>query len=228
MVEQGTGCLIIMFPEDVPCEIVKKKRQLVIGVTGISTSGKSIIADYLKEELGLRVIPLDEFFAMMRLPRAEFKGETIGDWDRPESIDWNDVARKFNETEDPVVVVEGFILFPDQKMPKIIDALIDIEFSEDEFEVALTRRITRGFQCEVPSDWQENPMKDKVSFTCAYFKDFVWKRALEHPEYRLPPNWNKPLLRLSATQDIEENKRRAKEFVTEFVSNKTSKKCILL
>ena len=214
-----------MFPDSPPCEIAKRKGQLVIGISGISASGKSTIADYLASEFQIPVLHLDEFFAMMRLPRAQFHGQEIGDWDLPESIDWNEFARQFNATDAPVVIIEGFILFPDTKMPKIVDALIDIEFNESEFSIALERRISRGFECPVPEDWESAPIRDKVCFTCAYFRDFVWKRAFEHPEYRCPEIWTKPLLRLEATGNLDDSKKRAREFVACRLAEKRKSHC---
>lgn len=190
---------------------------MIIGISGPSTSGKSTIADFLKQNLDAEVFYLDEYFAMLSLPRSEMYGQEIGDWDKPESIDWELFMNDLNACNSSLVIIEGFILFGNQSMHSRIDALINIEFEESDFPIALQRRIQRGFHEEVPEDWEQNPTGNKVNFSCAYFKNIAWKRAFEHPEYRKPVDWNRPTLTLSATADINDNCKRALEFARDLI-----------
>ena len=185
---------------------------MIIGISGISTSGKSTIANFLQEKLQAKIFSLDDYFAVLSLPRAELNGQEIGDWDLPESIDWDTFLSDLDSCTSPLIIVEGFLLFGNETLHSRIDALINIEFTEDDFQIALERRIERGFHSSPPKNWEEEPIADKISFSCLYFKKFVWERALKHPEYRCPAAWNRPRLVLSATSELGTNCALALEF----------------
>ena len=78
------------------------------------------------------------------------------------------------------------------------------------------RRVKRGYDEDVPPDYNENPLSSQVHFCAYYFKNYVWKEAFLHPEYRLPSNWKKPLFQLSATAPLEENYEATSNFVANF------------
>lgn len=186
---------------------------MIIGISGVSTSGKSTISDFLKQNLNAKVFSLDEYFAILSLPRVKLHGQEIGDWDRPDSIDWDTFFSDLSVCTDFLIIIEGFLLFSHENMHSQIDALINVEFTENDFQIALERRISRGFHSSVPDNWEQCPTANDINLSCSYFQNIVWKRALDHPEYRHPRNWNRPYLALSATADIADNCKMALSFV---------------
>ena len=94
----------------------------------------------------------------------------------------------------------------------MLDAVITIEYDDSEFEISLQRRITRLFNVDFPKDFDENPEKNEINLECAYFKDIAWKRAMQHPEYRVTKR-NIPKLIIRATDPIDANIAKAEDFV---------------
>ena len=190
-------------------------KPYILCISGISTSGKSTIAKDISEKFGYKIIPFDDYFIdFAKIPKFQMDGQTIINWDLPESIDWDLILSDLQKLDPKKkYIIESFIPFASPQIEPLVDSLIDIEFYQTDFEVALKRRVFRGFNEDVPSDYNENPMSSKAHFCAYYFKNYVWKEAFLHPEYRLPLHWDKPLLRLSATDPLEDNLKSAYNFV---------------
>ena len=188
---------------------------MIIGVSGISCSGKSTVSEYLARAMSCKVISLDDYYHLERcaVTRVQIDGRDVGDWDNPHVIDWDSFIHDIKAEKSRPLIVEGFLLCFSEPIMDLIDRLITIEFSRDDYQIALKRRIYRGFHEDVPPDYMEDPFRTRVTYECRYFHDFVWKRGFDHPEYTHPPEtWRKPVLVLKSTDPIEINNERSASF----------------
>jgi len=179
---------------------------IIIGISGPSTSGKSTISKVLSSELSCKVICTDFYFKVnSELPRIEIKGQMCLNFDSPDSIEWNYLLEEIEKhKEDPYLILEGFILFANPEIEKIVDILISIDFKADDFQIALERRLNRRGS-SVPADYLDDPFKNEYNYLAYYFQEIVWKNYANNPHYITPLTWSKPILKLSATDEIEEN-----------------------
>lgn len=194
------------------------KKPFIVCISGISTSGKTTISRHLSHEYGFKVIHLDHFVVddYSKLPRFDYKGVSGINYELPESIDWNEFISVLQSLDpNEKYIVDGFIPFYSNELCKFVDRLIDIEFDESEFNEALNRRVKRDTGSDVPMDYNVNPNNSSAHYCAFYFLNFVWKEAFSHPEYRVPLNWNKPLLKLSATAPIKDNCIQSEKFLND-------------
>lgn len=197
-----------------------RNKPFILCISGISTSGKSTVSNYIEKKFGFGVIHLDDyvFNDRKKLPKFSLENVTGINYELPESIDWESfVSDLMNLNKYKNYIIDGFIPFYSNEILSFVDCLIDIEFNENEYSVALQRRVKRDTGNNVPDDYESYPMKSSAHFCAFYFKNFVWKEAFLHPEYRLPLNWNKPFLKLSATSPIENNCNESVKFLSEIL-----------
>ena len=191
-------------------------KPFILCISGISTSGKSEISENLKKNYGFQIISLDDyvFYDDNILPKFTLNGISDINYEDPKSIDWDEFISTL-ENLDPTekYIIDGFIPFYSQKVESYINCLIDIEYNKTEFKEALRRRVQRDTGSDVPKDYEKNPNQSDAHFCSFYFKNFVWKEAFLHPEYRVPVNFSKPLLKLSATSPLKENFEKSGKFV---------------
>ena len=196
-------------------------RKLIVGISGPSTSGKSTIAKRLSEIYKAKIFCLDEYFSFSEKGIQVFHETQIFNYDIVESIDWNlfynDIIKYYNNNDFDIIIIEGFLLVGDERISKITDIVINIEFNDCDFNLALERRIKRGFNEDVPKDYHENPTIDKIHFSCIYFEEIVWSEMKKHPEYRIPREWKKPCLKLNATDDLDNNIKISTKFVNDCI-----------
>ena len=200
-----------------------EKNQLIIAVCGPSTSGKSSLVRYLKGEIQKRKINveslnIDRFFKKPKdMPKVNVRGRIFLNWDLKESVNWDALYKKVSEINSDVLLLDGFILFADQRTLDIADVCIVFEYNlATDFEIALGRRVHRihEFQdVQIPKDYLTNTHSNGLNQLCAYFHDVVWPEMLKHPEYRVPIHYSKPLLKLSATESREYNYSTALRFI---------------
>ena len=188
-----------------------------IGVAGITTSGKSTLADALKKKFEAVHITSDDFYFQENFRKTILRGKEVNDWDTPDGINWNEFESYCEKIKGDLVFIDSFLLFYSEKIENMLDAVIVIEYDESEFEIALQRRTSRLYNVNFPKDFDENPEKSEIHFECAYFKDIAWNGALRHPEYRYTKR-NIPILKLRATASIEENIARAEEFIKKHIT----------
>lgn len=203
--------------------VSKKANQLVIVFCGPSTCGKStivkeILNSYRSDSQFISVIVLDHFFYKENhLPKTHMRGKMISNWDLKNSIDWEAFYRRISETYSPVILIDGFIPFADDRTRKIVDMVVSFEYNiNTDFDIALGRRIHRckSFSnCTIPHDYLNNPFGSHLNYQCAYFHDVVWPEMVKHPEFRKPINWKKPLLVLSATDNFNSNFLKTMKFL---------------
>jgi len=106
---------------------------VIIGIGGVSRSGKSSLAESLLEIPGkIRVISLDDYtFPEDMLP--EIKGRP--DWEIPEAYDFDlllDEIRKEQQVYDHTII-EGILIFYDPRINQLFDRRIFLTLSRTEF-----------------------------------------------------------------------------------------------
>lgn len=198
-------------------------KPFICCISGISTSGKTTVAKYLRKKYGYKIIHLDYYVHddYSRLPHFNLQNVTGINYELPETIDWDQLVSDLqNMDQSEIVILEGFIPFYSQEIQDCVDCLIDIEFNENEYNEALRRRVERDTGSDVPDDYEIYPDQSSAHNCAFYFKNFVWKEAFSHPEYRLPKNWEKPLLKLSATASIRSNKNESDKFLSSVLKNR--------
>ena len=142
------------------------------------------------------------------------------------------------------LIIEGFLLFGDPKIFDFIDILITINFNvKTDQELAFKRRINRykrnsllydkgssiseetikkinEEEEEIPEDYETNPDKNNLNHLAFYFNHVAWPHIENNEELVCPKNWKKPVLKLSATGDINQNIKQSIDFIEQ---NKPSK-----
>ena len=115
------------------------------------------------------------------------------------------------------------MLFADQRSYDLVDISILIEYNVDtDFDVAIQRRISRypwRNEFEYDENYLQNPFKNKLNRQCAYFHEVAWPQIVMHPEFNEPKNWTKPILTLSATNDIQKNTNLAFDFLQQYIKS---------
>jgi len=115
----------------------KSKGSMIIGIGGVSRSGKSFLADELrklfeKTEKSVRVLPQDIFV----YPESEIPliHDHI-DWECPESIDFEKFIRdiKKSESENDITIVEGLMVFWNHDLLDLFTIRIFIGLDKNEF-----------------------------------------------------------------------------------------------
>jgi uridine kinase len=130
----------------------------VIGIGGGSGSGKSVIAEELRQRLAplrLEVMNQDRYFhEASRLPRHSSRdgGREWPDHNRPESFDgdrlWEDVRRARNGNLD-VLIVEGILVLYDERLRKLMDLKLFVDTDPDERIVRRIRRnLAKGYDLD--------------------------------------------------------------------------------
>ena len=199
--------------------------KIVIAFCGPSTCGKSTVIREIVNHYNsgfISVISLDNFFYQPeQLPKTQLYGQTINNKDLKESVDWESFFHKVSEIKTPVLFIDGFITFADERSFNIVDICISFEYNtETDFEVALKRRVRRKDcfkNAEIPGDYLENPFITQLNYRCIYFHDVVWPEMIKHPEYRKPLNWEKPLLVLPAINELQKNVNESLMFLHPYI-----------
>ena len=106
---------------------------MIIGIAGMSRSGKTTLAKQLQARLkSSTVLHLDDFvFPENELPTITRHGETRTDWEDPSGIDFRRLEKAVlhAKTVFQYVIVEGFMLFYDEKIRQSLDRKIILTIS---------------------------------------------------------------------------------------------------
>ncbi|EAY15987.1 hypothetical protein TVAG_262370 [Trichomonas vaginalis G3] len=188
-----------------------------IGISGISTSGKTTLANALVKHFNCGYCCADKYYNrdQSSFPRIPFLGDMIAEWDSPQCIFWDKFENQVESMQDDLIILESFLLFYSKKVGDTIDGLIALEYEEIDLPIALARRVKRVTGEEVPKDYKENPKKSEAHWESNYFEQIAWPYALKNPEYREPKDYKKPVLRLKATAPLEDNITAAINFINE-------------
>jgi len=138
----------------------------IIGIGGISRSGKTELANSLVKALAPKsavVLSQDEFI----MPEEEIpmiNGHI--DWEVPESIDFEKLKKtilKEKQASD-FVIVEGLFAFTDPQIHKMYDFTIQLHISKQEF----VRRKNSDLRWGKEPDW---------------YVEYVWKSFLKYGQF---------------------------------------------
>jgi hypothetical protein len=189
---------------------------VVIAIAGASTSGKTTLTEWISSQHKCSVVELDRYFLHpAEMPHVLIAGQEYGNWETPESVAWDLFFQDFDAVRrQPLVIVEGFILFGHPGTAPLCDALITLKYEPSEMEIALGRRLRRGFGEAPPANYRDAPTESRAHFAAHYFERVAWPAMVGHPEYTDPPGWRKPRLALRATDDIAANRAAAGAFVS--------------
>ncbi|MEQ9404955.1 MAG: hypothetical protein RIM99_15290 [Cyclobacteriaceae bacterium] len=108
----------------------------IVGIGGVSQSGKSSFAKSLAENIQrsgkcVSVFDMDEFV----LPEEQvpqINGRT--DWELTESIDWDRLIQDVDQCKSEILIVEGIFVFSDEARRIPYDYLILVETDRDTFQ----------------------------------------------------------------------------------------------
>ncbi|MGR3812326.1 uridine kinase family protein [Jiulongibacter sp. NS-SX5] len=138
---------------------------MLIGIGGVSRSGKSTLANllvthYRKNGKKAIIFHQDDFvFPETQIPKV--RGRT--DWESPESIDHDLLYELVSEFKDrfEVVIVEGLFAFYDEKLNELFDKRLFVKISKRSFFIRKVADRRWGY---VPT----------------WFVDHIWKSYLKY------------------------------------------------
>jgi uridine kinase len=149
---------------------LNKKNVIIIGISGASASGKSLLANTIVNELGSdQVLVISEDSYYKDHSNIPFEERTSINYDHPDSID-HELLHKhllqiqqgqsievpiYNHSlhireketrrigQHSIIVLEGILLFVEQKLREIMDIRI---FMETALDICLIRRLKRDIK----------------------------------------------------------------------------------
>jgi len=190
-----------------------------IGFSGMSTSGKSTVAKLMAKEYNAKVYHSDRYFKS-DAPRCHFHGRSIRNLDLPAATAWDLLYEDLSEDESPLIFIDSFQLHYDESIASQLDAVIQFEYKEEDFQVALNRRVIRSQGMPPPENYHDlDPKRNRLVFSALYFEEIVWSIGIAHPEYwKFTEEEDKiPILTLSATDPLDLNIELSREFIRQFL-----------
>ena len=145
---------------------------VVIGISGATRSGKSTLTYFLKKLLGpnnCKTLHQDKYFDTMKI-----YSELNGNWDTPKALNhdafYKNVAKEIKSYKEKIsrkdinkhfyIILEGFMLFYDERINKYIDHFVWIEIPK---KICYKRRMST--KPETPT----------------YFRKYIWPN---HQQYK--------------------------------------------
>ena len=141
---------------------------IIIGIAGISRSGKSTLRRSLIEKLKINeesVFKIDSYLiSKPELTLDKDNNKMIENWELPESYNleklYEDLVNRINQVKEAnkneIILVEGFLLFTIKKIVDLLDLTFYIKVDK---VIALERR--RLTKCDDDLDY--------------YFENYIWK-----------------------------------------------------
>ena len=144
---------------------------MIIGIGGVSRSGKSYLAGQLSQLIiqsgkSVKVLDQDDFvFPEDQIPTIR---DHI-DWECPESIDFQRFKQSIIEasSENDFVIVEGLMVFREPEIFNLLDYKIHIELNREEF---ISRKQT-------DLRWGKEP---------EWYIDHIWNGYLQYGQFPEP------------------------------------------
>jgi uridine kinase len=112
---------------------------IVIGIGGVSRSGKSSLSKQIREwysQNTVEILSMDEYvFPESHIPKV--RDET--DWEVPDSVDYEKLASAISHSREKtdLLIVEGILIFNDLKVSALFDKKIFIDI---DYETFITRK----------------------------------------------------------------------------------------
>ncbi|QSE98140.1 nucleoside/nucleotide kinase family protein [Fulvivirga lutea] len=108
---------------------------MIIGIGGVSRSGKTTLAKLLQDQLGeknVKIISQDDF-ALDKAELPTFHGMT--DWEHPNGINFDSLRKTVLQESKkyPYLITEGFLIYHDDELRSLIDFKIFIDINEATF-----------------------------------------------------------------------------------------------
>lgn len=160
---------------------------MIIGVAGISRSGKTTLAISLKDKLeNSEIISLDDYPAKME--NFHYIKDVI-DWEHPSSLDLEKVTEQVQELSltCQYVIVEGIFLFYHESLKSLIDKFIYLNLEKEDF---LRRKMHDNRWGHIPAWYKEHIWQSHLIFGAkpAYLEafeinansDFSYEELLAH------------------------------------------------
>lgn len=135
---------------------------MIIGIGGASRSGKSRLAKKIKslrQDQNVNIIRQDDFvFEEEDIPKTQ----GVTDWEHPSSIDFQRMAKAIDLStkQFEIIIVEGFLIYFDEKITDKMDYKIFLEIDESNF---LKRKLE-------DRRWGKTPM---------FYIKHIWKSYLK-------------------------------------------------
>ena len=126
---------------------------MIIGIGGVSRSGKTSLAVLLKSKLvDAEIISIDDYPSSQN--NFTFVKNTI-DWEHPSSLDFDRIIQGINflDKNHAIVIVEGIFLFYHSELKNLIDKFIFINLQKDVF---LKRKMQDDRWGHVPAWYREH------------------------------------------------------------------------
>lgn len=192
-----------------------------IGLTGISTCGKSTISRAIQEEFKCPLFEIDEFYKGRGLPMCKFHGKFVENWDDPQAILWDKYYNAISSDNSNLSLIDCFQIRYDKRIENLVTAIIQFNYGENDLPTAVYRRVMRLAGVPPPENYHDlDPFEDGLAYEALYFEDIVWPIAINHPEYWKFDKTSKPILFLNATDPLENNIQLAKDFVHKLFDKK--------
>lgn len=144
---------------------------MVIGIGGVSRSGKSTLAGKLKNEFeqrgnSVQVLSLDNYVnPKTSLPKIR----EIPDWEHPESINWGELHEAIDHSTTDILIIEGLFAFYPASFRSRYDHKIFMEIDMETFKKRRSEE-TR---------WGKEP---------AWYPDHVWESYLKFGRIKGDPD----------------------------------------
>ncbi len=126
---------------------------MIIGIGGVSRSGKTSLAVSLKSKLvDAEILSLDDYPSSRE--NFTFIKNTV-DWEHPSSLDFNRIIEDINllKNKHEIVIVEGIFIFHHSVLKRLIDKFIFINLEKYVF---LSRKKEDGRWGYVPAWYREH------------------------------------------------------------------------
>ena len=154
---------------------------MVIGIGGISTAGKSKLAENISEYFSDKKIKIlcQDHFAMPTQQIPKINGHT--NWEIPESIDFEKFYNKILEEKNKnnIVVAEGLFVFYEKRLLELFNKKIFITISKKTF----LERKSIDYRWGEEPDWYMEHIWDSHLQFCNQFrnKGFAFQLSGENP-----------------------------------------------
>lgn len=144
--------------------------KIIIGFSGMSTSGKSLTASTLLSRFkGADIISTDKFFDRNLMPVITVGGESYHNWEEPTGVRWESVIKSIADCKADLIFIDSFLLFYSPQIQSMLTGAIVFEYLENEMMTGVERRVRR-----------KTNFNGKVDFSnslARYYRDVVWPRG---------------------------------------------------